>query len=563
MANKITTIIDFVTDGAQRSVKSFRQSVTEAEGATNKFKAGASNAMATVQANAGALALGAGAALATFGAKSISAFQETALAAGKFSDASGIAIEDASRLQEVAGDLGVSSDAVAGTVVRLQKAVASQTDAVKQLGIETKRTKDGQVDVLGTYLDAIDKLGGVADANERALLASQLFGKGFADSAELILGDADDIKKRLDGVADAQVISDAQLARAKKFRDQMDDLSDSLKQVEITVGDQLVPVIGALADGLVGVEDAAKRANDALDNLPGDISLGGINRGQLGALGLFVKAVKDVKDELDGGDDSAAAFAEKNDRMTDSVLAGTVALDDEADAAAEAAEEVADLGDKAANSGPKIGDMAGALEGAREHLADLNQEFKDNALDEWAEAIQGVRDAIDDALGGLGDDLDELDTFDDITEAFEGIAEAQKNGKEGTRDYNRAVRDLQRELLGLVETRDDLSANEKIEFAARIRQGDIDALKLVLDDLTKDRWINVGVRGDPQQAFSSIGGTFAPGQAPTPIINGANPAPTGGGYVDNRNITIINPIGSTPTTTYIDTQTDFRRNGPR
>jgi hypothetical protein len=307
VANKITVLVDLVTDKATSAARGFKASIAEADGAVGKFKAGASSAFTTVQANAGALAISGGTALAAFGAKSIATFQETALAAGKFSDATGIAVEDASRLQEVAGDLGVNTDALAGSLSRFQKAVASNSDAVQELGIETKRTADGQVDVNATFLDAIEKLGGVEDANQKARLASELFGKGFADSAELILGNADDIKKRLEEVSDAQVISPEQVARAREFRDQMDELSDSLKQVELTIGEQLIPVVGGLAQALVAAEDAAKDLNNVLSNLPGDLSLGGINRGQLGALGLFVQAASDVKDRLSGGGSGAVS----------------------------------------------------------------------------------------------------------------------------------------------------------------------------------------------------------------------------------------------------------------
>ena len=68
MANKITVLLDLVTDKATSAAKGFKSSIADAEGAANKFKAGASSAFATVQANAGAFALGAGSALAAFGA---------------------------------------------------------------------------------------------------------------------------------------------------------------------------------------------------------------------------------------------------------------------------------------------------------------------------------------------------------------------------------------------------------------------------------------------------------------------------------------------------------------
>jgi hypothetical protein len=71
-----------------------------------KAKAGAASLGDTLKANTAAMATAAGAALVAFGVQSVKAFQDTALEAGKVSEALGINVEDASRLREVSGDLG-------------------------------------------------------------------------------------------------------------------------------------------------------------------------------------------------------------------------------------------------------------------------------------------------------------------------------------------------------------------------------------------------------------------------------------------------------------------------
>ncbi len=551
MANRITTIIDFVTDGATRSVKTFRNAVAEAEGVTGKFKAGASSAMQTVQANAGTLALAGGAALAGFATKSVKAFQDTALAAGKLSDATGLTVEDASRLQEVAGDLGLSTDALAGSLVRMQKAVASNSDAVKALGIETKRTDDGQVDVNATFLDAVRKLGEVEDANEKALLASQLFGKGFADSAELILGDADEIEKRLAGVSDAQVISDDQVARARKFRDQMDGLADSLKQVEITVGDQVVPVVGALADALVLAEEKAKDLNDVLAELPGGFSLGGINRGELGAFGLFVRAVSDARDALsgDGGGDLGAFNAVIQNLIPEVNEAGHVMgdFDDELGSVAVTAEM----------TNRAIDRLAFPLQETNELAREGGDAW--NVFEDGLRKAEGTLNALDSALKDIRDSLDMEGQLDDITDQFEAVRvaaeEIGEGGEPAVRRYKEEVRRLRLQLLDLLEDLDSLSAKDKITLAAEIERGSIDDLFRSLGELSKGVTVPV-VFGTPQQAFSGVDVVVGSGFAPTPIFNNLNPAP-----VNNSQTTIIYPVGTTPTTTFLDESLYRTRNG--
>ena len=112
MANKISVIIDVAVDKATSSLKSFRTSIAEADGASGKFKAGFASVAAGVKANAGSIAASAGAALVAFGVESVKAFQDTALAARDFSNATGVAVEDASRLIEVAGDFGIEATAL-------------------------------------------------------------------------------------------------------------------------------------------------------------------------------------------------------------------------------------------------------------------------------------------------------------------------------------------------------------------------------------------------------------------------------------------------------------------
>jgi hypothetical protein len=254
---RLVYAIDVITTQAQQGLKGFRQSVADAEGATGKFKAGASSAMSTVQAHAASLALAGGSALVAFGAKSVMAFQEGALAAGKFSDASGLAVEDASRWQEVASDVGVSAETFAAGFVKLEKAIASNGPAVKSLGLEVVKTANGQADMNATMLDAIDRLGAIENPAERAKAATELFGRGFADMAEIVLGDADEIEKRLGEVSDAQVFDRDEVKKARELRDSLDNVQDKFAALSLELGGTLAPAISDVADSLSDLVETA------------------------------------------------------------------------------------------------------------------------------------------------------------------------------------------------------------------------------------------------------------------------------------------------------------------
>jgi hypothetical protein len=70
-----------------------------------------------------------------------------------------------------------------------------------------------------------------------------LLGKGWQATAELIEMGATDVRKALKNVSDEQVIDPAELERAKKFRDTMDDLADKTKKIALALGEFLVPII--------------------------------------------------------------------------------------------------------------------------------------------------------------------------------------------------------------------------------------------------------------------------------------------------------------------------------
>lgn len=239
----ITSLEDTGIKNAKAAFNDFKTAVGNAEGGMGKFKAGSKVALDSVKANAGNLALAGGAALVGFAAQGIKAFQDLALQAGKFADATGLYVEDASRYIEVAGDLSIPVDAVEGAIGRLNKTIGADPDKVRDLGVDLVYLKDGSLDVNETFLNTIDRLKKIKDPAEKARVAAQLLGKGWQSMAELIEMGSDDLRASLKGVSDQQVIDPEELKRAKEFRDMMDDLADKGKKVALAFGEFLVPII--------------------------------------------------------------------------------------------------------------------------------------------------------------------------------------------------------------------------------------------------------------------------------------------------------------------------------
>lgn len=244
----ITSLEDTGIKNAKAAFNDFKSAVGKAEGGMGKFKAGSKVALDSVKANAGTLAIVGGAAIAGFATKAITAFQDLALASGKFADATGLAVEDASRYIEVAGDLSIPVDAVEGAIGRLNKTIGADPDKVRNLGVDLVYLKDGSLDVNATFLKTIERIKGIKDPAQKATVAAQLLGKGWQSMAELIEMGADDLKASLDSVSSAQVISDEELAKAKEYRDTVQQLGDIWNAFVINAGGVFVDIVADLKD---------------------------------------------------------------------------------------------------------------------------------------------------------------------------------------------------------------------------------------------------------------------------------------------------------------------------
>lgn len=174
-------------------------------------------------------------------------FQDMALAANDFATASGLSVEQASRWQEVAGDLNIDAKKLETTLGRLSKGLGQDADKWKDYGVEVARTADGTVDANKTFLNAIGALKRIEDPLERAKVGSELFGRSWADLAPLVELGAEDLATALNEVGDAQVIDESEVEKAKRFRDQMDQLNDTTMGFKLTLAEALMPVLATFA----------------------------------------------------------------------------------------------------------------------------------------------------------------------------------------------------------------------------------------------------------------------------------------------------------------------------
>ena len=447
----------------------FRTSIAQADGATGKFKAGLSSLGGALKANAAEAAVAAGAALVAFGTASVKAFQETALESGKAADAIGISVEEASRLKEVAGDLGVDLGTVQGAMQKMNKAAADGVIDVEGFGNAVVKTSDGTVDSYQSFINAATAIGAIEDPAKRAKAAQETFGKSYGEIAELMEMDAKSLRKALDGVSNAKVIDDEDLRNAREFRDAIDQLKGKFEDLQNEVGGALVPVLTDFIGQLEAI-DATMRALPFVDGI-GDIIKWG---GELQKLFSPFDELKGVID-LFGGE--TLELGENMAKLAIDQLAAEKAAKELATTTSVLATDFADLDKKA-------------------YLAE-------DAIRDAEDATRG----LDDAYGTLIGTLDQQDAWANVQTAMWNYHADIDVTEQETRDYTRALGEM---VLGLEGVPEETKAN----LITQLQEGDIATVEAYLQ--TWALGVNVPVRfvGQGNVGFMKNARGTPPGGSP-------------------------------------------------
>ena len=391
---------------AETAFGKFRNSVDGATGTMGKFKAGSGAALDFVKSNALTFASAAGAAIGAFAVKSVNAFQDLALSAGKFADATGLAVEDASKLIEVAGDIGIEATSVEKSIGFMNKTLGNSPKLFKDLGIQIEYTNGGATDVSGTFLNVVDRLQKIKDPAERAAAATKLLGRGWTDMSELIMGGSDALAKSMSQVSEQKVISEEELKKAREYRAAMDNLNDRFEDISLTVGSKLAPAFANAVDDVLSFVDAAKE-------------IPGISK----AFSLL----------LNPGVDEEGRSA---------TLAGLVS-------------RLFDLGEETKEVNVVTDQMARVWKEGKQAMIDAHKPTQNltTYLEEQQVALDRVKGALDRLKGSLNLKLSMMDAKAEIDGFTKKWSEAMTNGQVNADEFTRDLIGIQ---LMLIQLRQDL-----------------------------------------------------------------------------------------------------------
>ena len=185
------------------------------------------------------------------------------MAANEFATASGLAVEDASRWQEVAADVGVTTETLQGAINKMNLAAgAGKLDA---LGIGGDTVNDKLV-------NSLEHLKGVTNASDRAKQGMALFGKSWTALAPLVDASGD-LRENLAAVSDGKVIDDEEIAKAKRLRDAVDTLNDTLDDLKLLVGEELIGPLTDFATGIGNLVDTVDGASLGITRFGGSMDI--------------------------------------------------------------------------------------------------------------------------------------------------------------------------------------------------------------------------------------------------------------------------------------------------
>lgn len=493
--DKLTVVIDFVTGPAQSGLGKLRTEVKQAEGAMGKMKAGASSLGGVLQANVAGAAMAAGTALVAFGVKSVKSFTDGALAAGKFADATGIAIEDASRWISVAGDIGISGETIQGAFQRMNNAIAQGKPALDGFADSIVRADDGTVNASETFRKLITRIDGIKDPTERARVAQEVFGRSYGEMARLMTMSAGELKTALESTQDAEVFTEAERKKAEKYEAAMDALGDSVTRLQNELGSELVPAVATSVQSLAKLANVGQDVNAAFRDLTNsDIAdyFSGADTA-IDGLGRALDGNNNKWDRLLGAVQSGASMIPVfGDKMADLIPKVTM-VDEEMqglavdiEAGTEAAGRMAEIyGERVP---PQVEKSKVAVFGLRDATADAEAKARD-LESQWATMFGTLDDQ--EALLNLQGQFDEL--YEAGVTAYAAGVKGSEDAEAAQRKHQQAIIDTKREVGTYAKEVLGLPVERVTRILADIDEGKIDQVERQLAILSRNRTMSLSI----------------------------------------------------------------------
>lgn len=201
-----------------------------------------------------AVAGGAATALVGMAAKAASSADDLATLANQ----TGFSVEELQKMQYASDFIDVSMETMTGSITKLTKNMASESDVFDTLGISIKDADGNMRDATDVWYEAVAALGEVENGTLRDQLSMDLFGKSAMEMAGVV-DDGGAALKTLGEEAESTglILSEDAVGSAVAFNDQIDKLKNTATQAFFSAGaalaESLVPALEELVNKVVEV----------------------------------------------------------------------------------------------------------------------------------------------------------------------------------------------------------------------------------------------------------------------------------------------------------------------
>lgn len=403
---------------------------------------GATRALNAVEAagvgvGTGALAIGVAVTAAAAGYlkmanAGIDAYTSLAASVRTLTERTGLAAEDASRFVAIADDYSVSASTMGNSVFFLSRAIATNEKGLQELGVQVARNKDGSANLGATVTNVANAYARSNDQAQRAAIIQGALGRQGRELIPILEQGGDALERLLANTPEGQILSDEDLQRAREFSLATDNLQDSIQEISIGVGRDLVPQIAAVADGL---GNAVRWANELLE--------------PIGGLGTVLARLP----ELLPGWGQAIQGARLWGEHTRKAAKDTEMLGGEVDELAGAFDDLYSAQIKAIEGELRVTSAHNALEDSYQKIWDATVAYNEaiNRSGEYAEADRRATDKLATARDRLAAATRSVrDAEEDVADDRAALAEAEFRFGRQSREANDARRDLRdsEEALG-------------------------------------------------------------------------------------------------------------------
>jgi hypothetical protein len=186
----------------------------------------------------------------------------------------GISAEAYQEWDAVLQHSGTSIDSMGIGMKTLATAAARGSDAFTALGISAKQAASMSREDL--FAQTITALQNVADENQRAQLAQDLFGRSAMELGPLLNTSAADTRAMRDRVHElGGVMSDEAVKASAAYQDTLQDLQTAMGGTKRNLIAEFLPGITTVMDGLTAIltgDDGVGRVSEGIGNVIGNIT---------------------------------------------------------------------------------------------------------------------------------------------------------------------------------------------------------------------------------------------------------------------------------------------------